>query len=137
MTPTDTVDVESSMRRVLMEMTVLSEASGAKLGDVVHGGEPNNAPKGPRSSMADYYGRRWRRARGALSRAEVLAEAQDALINAKYAPMRSMLVGTLEWRLAIARDPRPARIVANVYGVSMTHVYYLRKTSRPQGKYDG
>lgn len=121
--------VEDRMIVVLRQMAVLSEASGAQLGDTIHGGEKNNAPKGPRGSMAEYHARCWRRAKGTLARADALSNAEAALINARYAPRRSMVSGTLEWRLAIARDPRPAPVVAEVYGVSRQHVYRLRAVS--------
>jgi hypothetical protein len=61
------------------------------------------------------------------ARCEALTAAQEALINAHHAPRRSLIAGMLEWRVAIAHDPRRAEVVAQVYGVSRGQVYYCRK----------
>jgi hypothetical protein len=119
-------ELRSRMQLTLIRMVLISEGKTTKLGDVIHGGDPDRSPRGPRSSMAEYHRRQWRRARSHEARAEALQAAEKALINARYAPRRSLVSGTLEWRLAIARDPRPAAIVAEVYGVSRGHVYYCR-----------
>lgn len=126
MTP---AEVRARMQLALMRLSLISDAATTKLGDRVHGGEANRAPKGPRSSMAEYHRRQWRRARSHEARCEALREAEKALINARHAPRRSHVKGTLEWRLAIARDPRPAPVVAEVYGVSRQHVYRIRAAS--------
>jgi hypothetical protein len=120
-------ELEARMRQILSELAVTAEAAGVKLGDIIHGGEPDRSPHGPRCTLAEYHGRRWRRARSHEARCEALTAAQEALINAHHAPRRSLVAGTLEWRVAIARDPRRAEVVAQVYGVSRGHVYYCRK----------
>lgn len=127
---TKPTDDDARMRQVLVEMGVISEASSTRLGDVVHGGEPDRSPKGPRVSMAAFHARAYRRARGPLAKAEALDVAEKALTNARYAPKRTNIAGTLEWRLAIGDDPRPAKVVAEVYGVAIEHVYYCRKRNK-------
>lgn len=126
----DPRELEARMRLTLLKLSVISEASGVRLGDVIHGGTPDRSPRGPHSSIAEYHRRVWRRAHSHEARCEALRGAQSAYIRARYAPRRSNVPGTLEWRLAIARDPRPAPVVAEVYGVSLRHVYNLRKLSR-------
>lgn len=124
------IDPDQRMRQVLAELEVLSEAGAAQLGDVVHGGTPNRAPKGPKLSLADEHRRAYRRANGPTSRRAALQAAEEALTNARYAPRRELVSGTLEWRVAIGDDPRPVRVVAQVFGVTEAHVYRMRSFVR-------
>lgn len=120
------ISVDARMRQVLAEMEVISEAGGIQLGDVIHGGSPDRSPKGPRLGMAEEHRLAYRHANGPISREAVLEAAEIALTNARYAPKRDLVANTLEWRIAIARDLRPARVVAQVFGVSRQHVYRMR-----------
>lgn len=118
---------DARMRQIITEMTVISEAAAQQFGEIVHGGECSNQPKGPRTSMAEYHARAWRRAHSPKQRSEALEAAERALHNAKHAPRRELLVGTTEWRLMIADDPQSAKEVGWTYGVSTQHVYNVRK----------
>lgn len=120
------IDPDQRMRQVLAEMETISEAGAAQLGDLIHGGEPNRAPKGPKVSLAEEHRRAYMDANGPTSRCAALQAAEDALINARHAPRRELVSGTLEWRVAIGDDPRPVRTVAIVYGVTEAHVYKMR-----------
>jgi hypothetical protein len=121
-------ELRSRMQLTLIRMVLISEGKTTKLGDVIHGGDPDRSPRGPRSSMAEYHRRQWRRARSHEARLEALQEAEKALIRARYASRaNSPLRDTLEWKRWVASDPRPAKVVAQVYEVSLSHVYYLRK----------
>jgi hypothetical protein len=51
------------MHQVLSELAVTAEATGVKLGDTIHSGEPDRSPHGPRCTLAEYHGRPWCRAR--------------------------------------------------------------------------
>lgn len=118
---------DARMRQIIAEMSVISEARGQQFGDIIQGGnEPSRAPKGPRSSMAQYFARAWRRAHSVQQRQETLEEAEKALHNARHAPKRELVVGTTEWRRAIADDPQSAKEVSWTYGVSTQHVYHVR-----------
>lgn len=60
-------------------------------------------------------------------RLALIREAQgrsDALL---YAPDRSKVRNTKEWREAISADPRPCRVVAQVYGVHYSTVSRIKK----------
>lgn len=115
------------MAQVVAEMTVISEAGAAQLGDLIHGGEKNQAPKGPRESMAEEHARAYEAAPGPVSRREALREAEDALIRARLSPRRQFVPGTLEWRVAIARAEGSIEEVSIVYGCSRSTVYRLRE----------
>ena len=57
----------------------------------------------------------------------VIKDAQTALAERKFAPDRSKVRGTLEWKAAIAKDARSLRALARIYGVSHGTVANLKK----------
>lgn len=61
---------------------------------------------------------------------KIAEKARTALRNARYAPERRHVRGTLEWRQAIAKDERTAKDVAKLFDVSERTVYYYRKEYR-------
>lgn len=125
-------ELDQKMAKIIARMSVISDAAAQRFGGVVHGGQPNNQPKGPRIGMADYHREAWRRARTPVQRAETFQAAKAALANARYAPRRTDTPGTLEWRLAIANAPQDAETVAQNFGISLAHVYNMRKISSKQ-----
>ena len=116
------------MAQIIAQMSVLSEAGASHLGDVVRGGEPSNAPKGPRLSLADWHREAWRR----KPTTETLEAAEADLRQARFSKYKKhqFVNGTLEQRIAIANEPGRVADVAEKFGCSVRHVYNMRKISR-------
>lgn len=117
---------DARMGQVVAEMSVISEAGAAQLGDIIHGGERDRSPRGPRRSLADDHAERYRQAAGPMSRRQALQDAETALIRARISPRRQYVPGTLEWKVAIARAEGSVERVSIVYGCSRQTVYRLR-----------
>lgn len=67
----------------------------------------------------------------------VIREAQAVADRLRYAPDRSLVRGTNEWREAIAQDPRSCRVVASTYCLSETTVRRIKRdagTLAPRGR---
>ena len=60
----------------------------------------------------------------------MIAEALDELRSIRYSRKPTVDRETLEGRLTIGRDPRPAHVVAYVYGFSVRHVHRLRADAK-------
>lgn len=125
-------ELEQRMAQVIAQMSVLSEAGASRMGDVVHGGEPSNAPKGPKLSLGDWHREAWRRAKTAEKRAAALLAAESALIEARFSQRQKSryVPNTQEQRVAIAWADGPAKVVARKFGCSERHVYNCRRMER-------
>lgn len=70
-------------------------------------------------------------------RLEVIREAQDVVRRYAVAD-RSKVRDTPEWEAAIAKDPRPHRTLAKVYGVSLRRTVAIKRAARavviPKGR---
>lgn len=87
----------------------------------------------PSSTVAAELDRLWDLYTGAWTHRKRLAavkEAQDTVLRLQFAPDRSKVRGTQEWKDALASDPRPLRIVASVFGVSHQTVANYRRKRR-------
>ena len=116
---------DARAQRVLLELNLISEKSAARHGDLVRGGMRDNAPRGPKLSEADELLRAYEKARTDGERELIIEAAEQAIREAKYS-RRGLVKGTVEWRVAIALDPRPVDVVAWIYGCSRQHVYKMR-----------
>ena len=63
-------------------------------------------------------------------RRDVINDALSELRALRYAQSPSVDRDTIEGRMMIGRDPRPARTVAYVYGYSIRHIYNLRAEAK-------
>lgn len=117
--------LDAQIHQLLARMSVLSEVPAARTGDIVHGGEQSNAPKGPRRSMYDEFRVRYQGARSDRARELVIEEAKQA-VRRHQLSQRGMVKGTQEWAIAIGLDPRPVEDVMHIYGCTERHVYRCR-----------
>ncbi len=86
--------------------------------------------KEPQSDLAtdiDDLGERFQACKTHRGRLMLIKEAQALSDRLRYAPDRSMVRGTKEWREAIAHDPRTCRVLATIYGVSFGTVRRIKK----------
>lgn len=87
----------------------------------------HRAPVSVLSGDVDALRDRYERAGTNRRRLGVIRDAQEAARKLAYAPDRSMVRNTREWREKIAADPRSFRVVAQVFGVSHMTVSRIKK----------
>ena len=91
--------------------------------------DSGNAPP-PSDAPHLHYARRYAGCRTDDHRRAVISDALEELKSLRYSRKPAVDRETLEGRLMIGRDPRPARVVAYVYGFSERHVYRLRAEAK-------
>lgn len=115
-------------------LELVSDVGAASLGQHVSSGKPGHkilALVGEPPHLQ--FRRRWDGCRTDRSRREVITDGLTELRELRYARKPNIDCQTLDGRLAVGRDTRPARIVAHAFGYSLGHVYRLREEAR---KYD-
>lgn len=119
------------MTAVLLALEQISVAPAGSIG-YSSPGEDEDGGGGPPWHFAPHvhFRRRYESCTTDAGRREVLEEALEEIRRIRYARRPKIDAGTLEGRLTIGRDTRPARIVATVYGYSIQHVYRLRQQAR-------
>lgn len=91
--------------------------------EVVKGGERLNVPKSYGNRTYEFVAR-WNGTSNPRIRLRIIADLQDELRQATIKPIRDFHVGTLEWKVAIARDRRSEHTVAYAHGC---HVKTVRE----------
>lgn len=69
-----------------------------------------------------------------VQRRAVIRDALEELRSIRYSRRPMVDRETVEGRLMIGRDPRPATTVAYIYGYSRQHVYKLRAEAKRLGE---
>lgn len=85
--------------------------------DRVQGIEPSHTPM-TFGSEVHRFTDAYKAARGDKQKLRVCHEIKAAIIQAQYSPRNEFIHGTLEWKVAIARDKRSIYTVARVYRCS-------------------
>lgn len=93
--------------------------------EIVKGGERLNIPKSYGNRAYEFMSR-WRKAPSNTIRLKIIADLQDELRKATVRPIRDYHPGTLEWKVAIARDRRSDFTVAYAFGCSVKTVREAR-----------
>lgn len=94
-------------------------------------------PTSDLAAMIDSLGERFCKCKTHRARFLVIKEAQAIAARLRYAPDRSVVRNTSEWREKVAQDPRPCRIAAEVYGVSFGTVRRIKKAAGTLAKHGG
>lgn len=93
----------------------------------IKGGESDGIPTSDVLREIQAIQRRYDRCSNNFDRLLVVGHAWVQVILAQYAPSRSKVKGTAEWREAIANDPRSTRVIAAVYGISHQTVARIKR----------
>lgn len=122
--------LDALMSAVLAQLELASHiaAANSDSGKVSHGKNGGTQPP-PVSASHLHYRERFDQCRSDASRRAVIAEALKELRSIRYAK-RGGHRDTVEGRLTIGRDQRPVRIVAEVFGYSVAHIYKLRAEAK-------
>jgi hypothetical protein len=113
-----TVDQSDGMQRLLADVKPYNHD-----GRIAESREPASTL----ADVVDVLSVRYARAKTDWTRLVVIGESQAILDSIRYAPNRSRIRWTPEWRAAIAQDARSCRVLANVYGVSFGTVRSIKK----------
>jgi hypothetical protein len=127
------MSLDGQMCQILAEMSVLSEAGAAQLGDVTHGGERDNSPRGCNEGLVDEYHRRYNGAWGDRGRREVIEAAVSSLEEAKR--MRVPVPdkdpdptpGSAMWKKWIANHPDTPGKLGTKLGLSRQYISKIRE----------
>lgn len=124
-------DLQARARRILAQLSVTAEARAARLdaAPIAHHKPGHRPPPWNGPSSYDHHARRIRHARTQAQLEAAIEDAEAELDAIRYARRRADTT-TIDGRALIAFDPRPAHIVAYVFGVPVRHVYTLRNQLR-------
>lgn len=120
------------MRAVLAELELLSTVASTDHEANGKGGKPEARPPTWGDSPPLRLRRKYDHAKDDPSRRVVITEALEELREGRYSKRSSSEadLGTLEGRLRVGRDARPASVLAYVYGYSVRHIHRLRAEAR-------
>lgn len=111
----------------ILSLMLMSKAKAIRLESESARAKPGTTAPPPSSGPEDALQDQWERCLNNRQRLVVLKRAQKAVQRARYGGTKSeRFAGTLDWKIAVARDPRPAPVIANVYGISPSYVRTLR-----------
>lgn len=113
-------------------LELVSDVSAASLGQHVHQGKAGSKLLADDEhrvarSPAEKFKARYQGCRTDNHRREAIRDAAAELRAIRYSRKPDVDCQTLEGRLTVGRDTRPAHVVAHSYSYSIKHVYNLRK----------
>jgi hypothetical protein len=116
--------------RVMWRYSLVAQAPAASLGNDSAAAKPGSKePKNP-YSPADRLRYHFEACQNDTARRRVIDEALGELRHAVYASDHSKRRGTVEWKQALANDPRGSRTVAELRDVDHRTVLKYRKELR-------
>ena len=117
------------MEAVLRELALTSVISAASTRDGARGKPDSVLFNGVYAPHLRHL-RHYNRCRTDAQRRECIAEALQELREIRYSRKPKVDCSTLEGRMEVGRDPRPASLVAYVYGYTVRHVRRLRAEAK-------
>lgn len=122
------------MRAILAELELLSTVAASGNEAKGKGGKPETRPPTGGDSPVLSLRRKYDQAKDDDERRAVIESALELLREGRYSKrVGSADMGTREGRLRVGRDPRPAGLLAYIYGYSVRHIHRLRKEARGRG----
>jgi hypothetical protein len=112
-------------------LELVSDVAAASLGQHVSSGKPGHkmlALVGEPPHL--HFRRRYDGCHTDESRRAVITDGLNEIKTIRYARKPSVDCQTLEGRLTVGRDTRPAAVVAHAFGYSLAHIYRLREEAR-------
>lgn len=128
--PTDSHPILSQlMDEALCRIILTSDGAAVALRARTTGTrERSQAPSSDLAAIVDELDKRFEGCRTHRARLVVIKDAQETADRLRYSPKSEILIrGTVEWRQALANDPRPRRVVAADYRVSSKTITACRK----------
>ena len=104
-----------------------SDGRSQSLSERVTGSREASTPTSDLAEMLSDMASRFMRCKTHRARLSLIKEAQTLANRLRYAPDRSMVRGTSEWKQAIIDDPRSCRVLEVVYGVHYSTISRIKK----------
>lgn len=123
------LDLERRMRRVLAEMSTISEVPANSQGSKIRGGTPDRSPKGPNEGLADEFARRWNGARTETGRQAVFDAAVEALEHARRMSIpagQPPMPGDPLWKRWVAESKLDGGELARLFNVKRQYIHQIR-----------
>lgn len=122
--------IQDLFEEKLTEMMLCAEGPAIVFDrEPVKGGERSNIPKSYGNRVYEFRAR-WDKAPSNTIRLKILREMQDELRQMTVKPMVGLHPGTLEWKVAIARDGRSDHTVAYAHKCSVKTVREVKAEIR-------
>lgn len=119
------------MDSALTVILLTADGSTTSLAVKVSGGSSSSrAPVSGLVAELDELGERYTSCSTHRARLRVIAEAQALGYRLRFAPDRSKVQGTVEWRAAIVADSRSCRELESVYGVGYRTIARIKKAAK-------
>jgi hypothetical protein len=119
------------MRMALMPLMFMQVNKAARIeGSEIAHLKPESGPPRPVEDLVSEWAREFRRAKTNTERLLVIKETQELVTSLKFAPVVEgigLRRGTLDFKIAVARDARSARVVAQVYDLTPAQVRAWRR----------
>lgn len=122
--------LSSLMDVALLRVMLVSDGAVMALRERTSGSRTASTPTSDLAAVIELLGWRFGQCKTHRARLAVIKEAQDEADRLRYAPDRSVVQGTQEWRAAIAKDSRSSRVLAGVHGVSHMTIARIKKQGR-------
>lgn len=132
------IDLDRVARRVRLALELVSDTSAASLGQHVKSGRPEDKTLHLVEQPPHiWFWRRYTHSHTEQTKRLVITEGLNELRALRYAKHPSVDCQTLDGRLTVGRDTRPAHIVAHAYGYTTRHVHRLRAEARKHDERTG
>lgn len=119
------------MDEALLRILLTSDGKAQALTERVKSSHAGTmAPTSDLAGVLDMLSGRFLKCKTHRARLLVIKDAQMTADRLCYAPDRSKVRNTPEWREAIASDPRPVRVLATVYDVGKSTIARIKKDAR-------
>ena len=119
------------MDEALLRITLTSDGRAMALTERISGSHAGTlAPTSDLATELDQLSSRFMRCKTHRARLYAIKDAQAVADRLCYAPDRSVIRGTVEWRQAIAKDARSCRVLASIHGVNASTISRIKKQAR-------
>lgn len=126
------------MNEALTRILLVSDGGTAALKErITHSHATTRAPSSDLAVTLESLSVRFVRCKTHRRRLQIIRDAQRLATLLRYAPDRSAVHGTDEWRSTVANDDRSCRVLAEVYGVSRETVRRIKRDAGTLGQHGG
>lgn len=124
--------LSAKMDYELLRIMLVSDGAVMALRERTTGSRGASTPTSALAVTIDDLGGRFTSCKTHRQRLMVIKEAMHTADRLRYAPDRSVIQGTREWREAIANDNRSVRVLAVIYSVSKSTIARIKKDVRAE-----
>lgn len=134
--PSDAHPILSAlMDETLLRIMLVSDGAVMALRERTTGSKAGTmTPSSELATIVNELDQRFERCKTHRARLTVIKQAQSIGVRLRYAPDRSLIRDTEEWREAVAADSRSCRDLAEIWGVSHMTIARIKKQAAKAAK---